>query len=75
MWIGLQDYRSRDLYEWSDHSPVTYTYWARDEPNNVNNDERCGDLMLKVSIRCHSNMNISVYVTIHGDGKYVVIVT
>ncbi|XP_077993987.1 macrophage mannose receptor 1-like [Glandiceps talaboti] len=33
-WIGLHDPRSASAFEWSDLSPVTFTYWSNGEPNN-----------------------------------------
>ncbi|GFO00448.1 macrophage mannose receptor 1 [Plakobranchus ocellatus] len=33
-WIGLNDRSSVMNFAWSDLSPVTFTYWMRQEPNN-----------------------------------------
>lgn len=34
VWIGLNDLSFSGLFSWSDHHPVTFTYWAPGEPNN-----------------------------------------
>ena len=33
MWIGMNDLRTLNYYEWSDDTPVTYTTWYLNEPN------------------------------------------
>ncbi|XP_070709201.1 macrophage mannose receptor 1 [Pempheris klunzingeri] len=37
LWIGLNDQKNQLLFEWSDHSHVTYTQWQTDEPSHVTN--------------------------------------
>ncbi|XP_030611904.1 macrophage mannose receptor 1 [Archocentrus centrarchus] len=37
LWIGLNDQRNQMLFEWSDHSPVTFTQWQSDEPSHLTN--------------------------------------
>ncbi|KAM7369802.1 hypothetical protein PAMP_011093 [Pampus punctatissimus] len=37
LWIGLNDQRNQMLFEWSDHSHVTFTQWQTDEPSHVTN--------------------------------------
>lgn len=37
LWIGLNDQRSTNLFEWSDHSQVTFTQWETDEPSHTTN--------------------------------------
>uniref|UniRef100_A0A3Q3B1T1 C-type lectin domain-containing protein n=1 Tax=Kryptolebias marmoratus TaxID=37003 RepID=A0A3Q3B1T1_KRYMA len=34
-WIGLSDQLSENQYAWSDNSPVLYTNWNENEPNNA----------------------------------------
>lgn len=42
LWIGLNDQRNQMLFEWSDHSHVTFTQWQSDEPSHaVNHQEDC----------------------------------
>ena len=50
VWMGLNELRSKYMYEWTDHSPVTYTNWNTLEPNNYQGrDEPCGAIWVKVS--------------------------
>ncbi|XP_028288347.1 macrophage mannose receptor 1 [Parambassis ranga] len=35
LWIGLNDQRNQMLFEWSDHSSVTFTQWQSDEPSHA----------------------------------------
>ncbi|XP_063953416.1 macrophage mannose receptor 1-like isoform X1 [Lytechinus pictus] len=45
VWIGLNDLRVQMLFEWSDGTPVDYTYWNIGEPNNYNgNNEDCVEM-------------------------------
>lgn len=37
LWIGLNDQRTQMLFEWSDHSHVTFTQWKSDEPSHATN--------------------------------------
>uniref|UniRef100_A0A665X210 Macrophage mannose receptor 1 n=1 Tax=Echeneis naucrates TaxID=173247 RepID=A0A665X210_ECHNA len=37
LWIGLNDRRNQMLFEWSDHSHVTFTVWKGDEPSHATN--------------------------------------
>ncbi|XP_041824858.1 macrophage mannose receptor 1 [Melanotaenia boesemani] len=39
LWIGLNDQRNQMLFEWSDHSPVTFTLWQSDEPSHATNHQ------------------------------------
>ncbi|XP_037550261.1 macrophage mannose receptor 1 [Nematolebias whitei] len=42
LWIGLNDQRNQMLFEWSDHSHVTFTQWQSDEPSHaINHQEDC----------------------------------
>ncbi|RVE65935.1 hypothetical protein OJAV_G00121150 [Oryzias javanicus] len=41
-WIGLSDLLAENQYAWSDGvSPVLYTHWDTNEPNNVGGAEHC----------------------------------
>ncbi|XP_076807104.1 uncharacterized protein LOC143450437 isoform X3 [Clavelina lepadiformis] len=45
IWIGLNDLRSTYEYEWADGEQVTYTNWARQEPNNYEGkSENCVEM-------------------------------
>uniref|UniRef100_A0A7N6A7T8 Macrophage mannose receptor 1 n=1 Tax=Anabas testudineus TaxID=64144 RepID=A0A7N6A7T8_ANATE len=35
LWIGLNDQRNQMLFEWSDHSHVTFTHWQTGEPSHT----------------------------------------
>ncbi|XP_068437743.1 macrophage mannose receptor 1 [Clinocottus analis] len=37
LWIGLNDLKNQMLFEWSDHSHVTFTQWQTDEPSHASN--------------------------------------
>ncbi|XP_029003075.1 macrophage mannose receptor 1 [Betta splendens] len=37
LWIGLNDQRNQLLFEWSDHSHVTFTQWQTGEPSHATN--------------------------------------
>ncbi|KAM9712648.1 macrophage mannose receptor 1 isoform 1-T1 [Menidia menidia] len=39
LWIGLNDQRNQMLFEWSDHSRVTFAYWQSDEPSHTSSHQ------------------------------------
>ncbi|XP_064595387.1 macrophage mannose receptor 1-like isoform X2 [Liolophura sinensis] len=44
VWIGLNDidnFAGHRMFSWSDNSPVTFTNWAKGEPNNYGGTENC----------------------------------
>ena len=41
IWIGLNDEAVEGTFVWYDQSPVTYTNWATNEPNNSGGNEDC----------------------------------
>ncbi|KAL9968065.1 hypothetical protein ACROYT_G026392 [Oculina patagonica] len=46
MWIGLyRDPKDKSRWLWSDGSQVTYTHWAKGEPNGLH--EECGEMRSK----------------------------
>ena len=45
VWIGLKCFSDGNFY-WRDHSVPVYTNWAPHEPNNVANEEECGQMWL-----------------------------
>ena len=48
-WIGFNDMLSQMRFMWSDGSPIHYTNWAENEPNNwLNRNEDCVGIFLKV---------------------------
>ncbi|KAL5010854.1 hypothetical protein ScPMuIL_013159 [Solemya velum] len=40
-WIGLNNLDSERSFEWSDGTPLGYTNWELNEPNNYNQAENC----------------------------------
>lgn len=40
-WIGLQDMNSEGNFTWIDGSVVNFTYWADNQPNNSQGDQKC----------------------------------
>ena len=44
-WIGFNDRTTEGEFVWSDGSPVTYTNWAPNEPNDSGGDEDCAELI------------------------------
>ena len=43
-WIGLHDQEAEGAFHWTDHSPVNFIYWHKDEPNNYRAAEDCVEL-------------------------------
>lgn len=41
LWIGLNDIRTEGLFDWSDHSTVSYTSWTYGKPTVSINTEDC----------------------------------
>ncbi|KAJ8284375.1 hypothetical protein COCON_G00032250 [Conger conger] len=39
LWIGLHDSKMQMNFEWSDHTPVIFTFWHPFEPNNFRNTQ------------------------------------
>ncbi|KAL3836018.1 hypothetical protein ACJMK2_021471 [Sinanodonta woodiana] len=46
IWIGLSDLDEENSYKWSDSSPLTYTKWQVEEPNDYNGQEDCVEYYL-----------------------------
>ncbi|KAG2466118.1 MRC1 protein, partial [Polypterus senegalus] len=44
IWIGLQHNSIEGGYQWSDNSPVSYTNWGPNEPNNYLGRENCVEM-------------------------------
>lgn len=44
-WIGLHDKNTEDTWEWVDGTPVLYTNWATNEPNDYYYGEDCVELI------------------------------
>ena len=40
-WIGLQDFLNEGTFTWVDKSPVNFTNWRANQPNNNNNNQHC----------------------------------
>ena len=40
VWIGFNDLNKEKKFQWSNKDPITFTRWAKNEPNNLG-DEDC----------------------------------
>ena len=54
-WIGFTDRRVEDDYRWVDHSPVTFAYWGKGEPDNYVCNQDCAALTEDDGGRWHDN--------------------
>ena len=41
IWIGYEDRAMEGTFEWTDGSPLGYTNWRPNEPNDFNGNEDC----------------------------------
>lgn len=41
LWIGLNDRTTEGLFDWSDHTTVTFTSWEFGEPTVGSDEEDC----------------------------------
>uniref|UniRef100_A0A8C7XN08 C-type lectin domain-containing protein n=1 Tax=Oryzias sinensis TaxID=183150 RepID=A0A8C7XN08_9TELE len=68
-WIGLSDLLAENQYAWSDGvSPVLYTHWDTNEPNNVGGTEHCVTMKHNMLMSgkwnddaCHKNHSFVCY--------------
>lgn len=49
LWIGLNDRVTEGLFDWSDHSPVTFTSWEYGKPAVSSDAEDC--VLIKGEVR------------------------
>lgn len=55
LWIGLHDTNMQMDFQWTDHTPVIFTFWHPFEPNNFRNTlEDCVSIWGAVSQRTHT---------------------
>lgn len=45
-WLGFSDEFQEGLWQWITNEPVTYTNWGIGEPNNIGNEDYCGQTAL-----------------------------
>lgn len=54
IWIGLNDRKSEGLFEWADHSTVSFTSWEYGKPDVSSETKDCvlirGEVMRPTSI-------------------------
>lgn len=78
MWIGLHDTNMQMDFQWTDHTPVIFTFWHPFEPNNFRNvQEDCVSIWGAVSdppltrslnrlladARCQRGSSVCIYLT------------
>ncbi len=47
VWIGLNDIKTKGVYEWSDNSSVSWTNWYVGQPDERRTDKSCVYMSLK----------------------------
>ncbi|CAL1295968.1 unnamed protein product [Larinioides sclopetarius] len=57
VWIGLNSF-NRGSFAWTDYSPVDFTYWNENEPNNHGNQEKCVNMYIGNGLWNDENCNI-----------------
>ena len=54
-WIGLTDFLNEGTFSWVDESPLTFTNWRVNQPNNGNNNQHCTQVSLGACTNITSN--------------------
>ena len=44
-WIGLSDQVENGKWIWTDGSPLSYTNWGKNQPNNYLGNQDCGQIV------------------------------
>lgn len=44
VWIGATDQDAEGTFTWADGTPLRFTRWAADQPNNLEGNENCSEL-------------------------------
>ena len=62
LWMGLNDRKTERLFDWSDHSTVTYTSWEFGEPSTSGDTEDCVLMRGEVMLCIHQHISfINIY--------------
>lgn len=54
LWIGLNDRRTEGLFDWSDHSTVSFTSWEYGKPAVSTDQEDC--VLIKGEVRSTASL-------------------
>ena len=49
VWIGYEDQAMEGTFEWTDGSPIGYTNWRPNEPNDLNGSKDCTEIRMNVA--------------------------
>jgi hypothetical protein len=80
VWIGLNDLKTKGVYEWSDGSPVSWTNWYVGQPDERRTDKTCVYMSLRRGKRgwmYWSDQNCTnkyAFICTYHSGKFAIII-